>query len=101
MLQGVNNVWVHGIVFLYYLLMPQVDILMPQSERLGTGLLKYSQKDYSVTVTAVNHLKERSISQCAENDGNLHLFNRVHLNLASSIELCVANDGNLIEHIIS
>ncbi len=63
------------------------------------GMLK--EKVYSMKIANLNHLRERIISQCAEIDGNVHLFNRVHQNLARRIELCIANDGNHIENIIS
>ena len=45
-------------------------------------------------------MRDRITSQCAEIDGNANLFNRVHLNFARRIKLCIENDGNHIKNII-
>ena len=52
-------------------------------------------------IANLNHLRERIISQCAEIDGNLDLFNRVHLNFARRIKLWIENNENHIESLIS
>ena len=62
------------------------------------GMLK--EKVYSMKITDLNHMRERITSQCAEIDGNANPFNRVHLNFARRIKLCIENDGNHIENII-
>ena len=59
------------------------------------------EKVYSMMIANLNHLRERIISQCAEIDGNVDLFNRVHLNFASRIKLWIENNGNHIENSIS
>ena len=63
------------------------------------GMLK--EKVYSLKIANLNHLRERIISQCAEIDGNVDLFNQVHLNFATHINLCIENNGNHIENLIS
>ena len=62
------------------------------------GMLK--EKVYSMKITDLNHMRERTTSQCAEIDGTANLFNRVHLNFARRIKLCIENDRNHIENII-
>ena len=52
-------------------------------------------------IANLNHLRERIGSQCAEIHGNVNLFNRVHLNFARRIKLCIENNGNHIENLIS
>ena len=63
------------------------------------GMLK--ERVYSMKIANLNHLRERIISQCAEIDGNLDLFNRVNLNFARCIKLCIENNENHIENLIS
>lgn len=36
-------------------------------------------------IANLNHLRERIISQCDEINGNVDIFNRVHLNFAHQI----------------
>ena len=60
-----------------------------------------TKKVYSMTIANLIPLKERFISQCAEIDGNIDLFNRVHLNFARRIKLCIENNENHIENLIS
>ena len=65
------------------------------------------EKVYSMKIANLNHLREHiefaeiTLSQCAEIDDNVDLFNQVHLNFARCIKLCIENNGNLIENLIS
>ena len=59
------------------------------------GMLK--EKVYSMKITYLNHMRERITSQCAEIDGNAKLFNRVHLNFARRIKLCIENDEIILK----
>ena len=59
------------------------------------------EKVYSIKIVNLNNLRERIISQCAEINGNVELFNPVHLNFARRIKLCIENNGNHIENLIS
>ena len=59
------------------------------------------EKVYSMKIVNLNHLRERIISQCAETDDNVDLFHRVHLSFARYIILCIENNGDHIENLIS
>ena len=56
------------------------------------------EKVKSMNIANLNHLREGIISQCADIDGSVHF---VHQNLGRYIELCIANNRNHIENIIS
>jgi len=62
------------------------------------GMLK--EKVYLMKIIDLNYMREGITSQCAEINGNAHLFHRVHQNFAKRIQLCTENDGNYVKNII-
>ena len=47
------------------------------------------------------NLLDSTNKESSKIEGDADLLNRVHANFAKSINLCIANDGNYIEDVIS
>jgi transposase len=55
---------------------------------------------YSEPIRDIDHLKERIIEGCLNINGDNELITRVHRNFVHRLELCIANEGQHIEHVI-
>ena len=54
---------------------------------------------YSVKITDLMHLTQRTMDECAKSDGSKILLHQFHKNV-KRINICIATDGKHIEDVI-